>query len=207
MKFISTVFFLLFLWPLSLLAAGPVGGLDTYLAGFKELQGKFDQQILDNRGSAISKSTGEFYLQRPNQFRWDVMQPFHQLIITNGKKVWVYDEELEQLSINPIDASYGTTPAMLLSSTKPLYEDFRVTDLGEEKGLYWYELKPKGEETQFQQLRLGFMNGELFILQIEDSFGQYTHVHFSDIKKNQPQPAGLYEMKVPAGVDVVGSPD
>ena len=163
--------------------------------------------MLDNRGSVISKSDGDFALRRPNQFRWEVKKPFHQLIITDAKKVWVYDEDLEQISINPIDASYGSTPAMLLSSAKPLHEDFRVTDLGQEEGLYWYELNPKKGETQFQQLRLGFKNGELQTLQIEDSFGQFTQVYFSGVKKNKPQSAGLYKMNLPDGVDVIGSPD
>lgn len=207
MKFLGALLSFCLMWPLSLFAAAPVGGLDAYFAGFKELEGKFEQQVVDKRGTLISKSDGNFALRRPNQFRWEVKKPFHQLIITDAKKVWVYDEDLEQISINPIDASYGSTPAMLLSSAKPLYEDFRVTELGQEEGLYWYELNSKKEETQFQQLRLGFKNGELQTLQIEDSFGQFTHVYFSSVKKNQPQSAGLYKMNIPDGVDVIGSPN
>jgi len=195
---------LLFMFCFSQVQAEPAERqLQTFFDGLKTLSAKFEQQVSDGDGAIIQQSQGRLWLQRPGRFRWDYQQPYHQLIVGDGTQVWVYDEDLEQVTVRAFDASMGQTPALLLSSDKPILESFNVTALGEREGINWLQLLPRGEDAAFDELRLGLSNGRLRFMELRDGLGHITLLSFSELRRNQKIDPQHFVFVPPVGVDVV----
>jgi len=177
--------------------------LQRFFAGLRTLSADFEQRVTDTDGALIQQSQGHLWLQRPGRFRWDYQLPYHQLIVGDGEQVWVYDEDLEQVSVRHFDASLGQTPALLLSSDKPLLESFSVIGLGHREGIDWVQLLPREQETAFEELRLGLVDGGLRFMELRDGLGHITLLSFSKLRRNGPVDAQLFVFVPPAGVDVV----
>jgi len=178
--------------------------LDDFLARTHSLRADFIQDVYDDHGRRIEESRGTMYLQRPDRFRWDYSQPYPQIIVGDGKRVWIYDKELEQVTVKPMQNTLTGTPAELLSTTRPLEESFHVRDAGTAEGLEWVELTPKQPEASFSEVRLGFEGDALRRMQLKDSFGQTTRIEFSDVSRNPHLDPDLFTFTPPAGADVVG---
>ena len=143
-------------------------------------------------------------MQRPGKFRWDYLEPYKQLIVSDGSKIWIYDTELEQVTVKPIESGLSDTPALLLSGDKPLDQAFVITDLGENGGLEWVELMPKVSDTSFERVRLGFGKDDLQGMELVDNFGQTTRLDFTNLKRNPAVEQSLFAFTPPPGVDVIG---
>lgn len=178
--------------------------VEGYLSTVQSLEGEFQETIVDDASNLVDEARGKLYLQRPGQFRWDYSEPYLQSVVSNGKKVWVYDSELEQVTVKTLDSSLDDTPAMLLSSTQPVEDTFLVGDLVEKGGIEWVELKPKTAEAVFASVRLGFAGDELDVMELVDNFGQTTRLQFSAVVKNPTLDGALFEFTPPPGVDVIG---
>ncbi len=178
--------------------------VEGYLSNVQSLEGEFQETIVDDASNLVDEARGKLYLQRPGQFRWDYSEPYLQSVVSNGKKVWVYDSELEQVTVKTLDSSLDDTPAMLLSSTQPVEDTFLVGDLVEKGGIEWVELKPKTAEAVFASVRLGFAGDELDVMELVDNFGQTTRLQFSAVVKNPTLDGALFEFTPPPGVDVIG---
>jgi outer membrane lipoprotein carrier protein len=176
--------------------------LDTYLKDFKTLTAHFSQTVTNEKGKVIENSEGEVYLQRPGKFRWDYRSPYEQSIIGDGKKVWIYDKDLEQVTIKPMDKVMGSTPALILGSDANIDENFKTLELGSSDGLNWIELTPKRADREYTGIKLGFDKGELRQMKLSDNFGQVTALQFSDVKRNAPVDPAKFSFTPPAGVDV-----
>jgi len=177
--------------------------LQAFFDGLKTLTAEFEQRVNDADGALIQQSQGHLWLQRPGRFRWDYQQPYHQLIVGDGKQVWVYDEDLEQVTVRAIDATMGQTPALLLSSDKPILESFVVTALGDRDGVSWLQLLPHGKDAAFDELRLGLVSGGLRFMELRDGLGHITLLSFSNVKRNDPIDSARFVFVPPVGVDVV----
>jgi outer membrane lipoprotein carrier protein len=187
-------------------AAMAIGGdeqLQAFFHNLKTLSATFEQRVVDADGAQIQKVSGHMWLQRPGRFRWDYRQPYHQLIVGDGKQVWVYDEDLEQVTVRPLDATLGQTPALLLSSDKPLLDAFTVTALGQRDGIDWLLLQPRDADASFDELRLGLADGRLRAMELRDGLGHTTTLRFSDLQRNQSIDPQRFVFVPPAGVDVV----
>lgn len=179
--------------------------LDDFFANVKALQADFHQTLLDGNGSMVKEASGVLVMQRPGKFRWDYLLPYKQLIVADGKKIWVYDSELEQVTVKPMDTALGSTPALLLSGDQPLEESFTITDLGPNEGLEWVELLPKTPDGSFERVRLAFDETSLRRMELVDNFGQLTALEFKKIQRNvDPDPA-LFSFVPPDGVDIIGA--
>lgn len=178
--------------------------VEGYLQDVQSLQGDFQETVLDEGMTLVNESSGKLYLQRPGQFRWDYSEPYLQSVVSNGKKVWVYDSELEQVSIKSLDSSLDDTPAMLLSSDQPVEDTFVVGELVKSDGKDWVELKPKTTEAVFESVRLGFAGEDLDVMELVDNFGQTTRLTFSGVVKNPKLDVEIFEFVPPPGVDVIG---
>lgn len=176
--------------------------LRAFLARSSTLQADFKQVVINEKGIALQKAEGVFYLQRPGKFRWDYASPYHQQIISNGGKVWFYDVDLEQVTVKKLNAAIGSTPALLLSGDIPLEKNFTIEGQGENEGLYWIKLLPKEEESGFKYVLLGLEGDTLSGMQLSDHFGQLTRIYFSKFKTGSKLDASLFEFKAPSGVDV-----
>lgn len=191
---------------LALPAAAATGSerLETFFDGLRSLNGRFEQTLIDAEGNTVQQASGTFAIQRPDRFRWDYLEPYQQVIVADGERLWFYDTELEQVTVKPLDEAVVGTPAMLLSSTKPVSEEFAVTDLGARDELIWVELTPKTPQSNFDRVRLGFDSDNLARMEVQDSFGQVTRIGFSALKRNPSIEAELFHFVPPTGVDVVG---
>ena len=178
--------------------------LEAFLRDLSSMSAQFNQRVLDESGKLVENSAGEFFVQRPGKFRWSYTQPYAQEIIGTADRVWLYDSDLEQVSIKPIDDALGNSPALLLVSDRPLDELFEVRDLGEQNAVLWLELKPRNENGAFASFRIGMADGVLRLMELMDNFGQRTQLSFADVNRNPTLKAELFTFTPPPGADVVG---
>lgn len=205
------VAFLLLSFSLLFAAIGPAvaGGresLDAFTKGLKGLEGRFSQQVFDSKGKRKESNSGLVALSAPRLFRWEYLKPFPQLILADGKQVWVYDPDLKQASVRPQGVEEQNSPLAALVDPKRLDRDFQMKEAGQASGLEWLELTPKrAEEASFQRARLGFDKTGLARMEVLDTLGQRTEIVFSGWKRNPTFSAKTFRFTPPKGVDVVGS--
>lgn len=180
--------------------------LDNFLANLKNLQTKFEQRLFNETGELVERSEGEFYLQRPDKFRWDYQQPYQQLIVANGKKVWIYDKDLNQVTIKSFQRALGQTPASLLTSTHDVEKDFFINELPAKKTVTRLELIPKNAQAQFESMRLILQGKNLLGFELIDNLGQTTLITCSHLKRNSIVNENLFLFTPPAGADIIREP-
>jgi len=194
----------LLLIPFTALAGEGEKRLQAFFSNVSAVRADFTQQVLGANSETLQETHGKMFLLRPGKFRWDYRKPYEQQIVSDGKKVWLYDVDLEQVTIQSVDSLIGSAPALLLSSDKPINESFNTRELGAEQNLQWIELTPKQEEAGFEKLVLGFDANNLVNMELQDSLGQLTRLKFSDIERNPVIDPGLFDFIPPEGVDVIG---
>lgn len=187
--------------------AGPRDRLDAFTAGLKGLDGQFTQQVFDGQGKLKETSSGRVALSAPRLFRWEYRQPYEQLIVADGKNVWVYDPDLEQATVRPQGIEEQNSPLSALIDPSGLDRQFRVTEAGQADGLEWLELAPRQEgDASFQSARLGWSEAGLERMEVVDVVGQRTEIRFAGWQRNPGFAAGTFRFVPAAGVDVVGEP-
>ena len=179
--------------------------VERYVARLSTLRADFRQEILDAAGGVREQADGTLLLEKPGRFRWEYRHPSEQLLVSDGKTVWLYDADLEQVTVRSLGDSLSTTPAMLLSGRGGVDESFTAADGGQAGGLDWVELAPKLEETDFRLIRLGFRGSELARMDLVDRLGQTTRIDFLAVERNPRLPADSFTFVPPPGVDVVGT--
>ena len=149
------------------------------------------------------ESSGMLRVQRPNRFNLEYRQPYYQLYIADGRELYFYDKDLEQVTVKAQEGMLENTPAMLLSNPAKLDQLYHVKPQGEEGGLFWYELIPRQEGGSFERINLAFRNNHLRIMELQDSFSQTTRLMFKNIKRNPDLDPKLFQFTPPKGVDVI----
>lgn len=177
--------------------------LDRFFKEVRTFKAEFRQVVLDEALNPIQESSGTLYFQRPNKFRWDYDQPFKQHIISDGKKIWVYDVELKQVTVRKLDGALGRTPAMLLVGNGRLNKNFKVKALDKQGKLKWIQLIPKILDGGFEDIRIGFEKGQMRQLEMVDGFGQTTRISLRHNRENRKIRKGIFSFTPPSGVDVV----
>ena len=186
--------------------AGGLQRLEAFTAGLDSLRAQFVQSLFDAQGNTVQESRGTVLLQRPGRFRWEYRLPYEQLIVADGEKLWVYDSELQQVTVKELDNALGNAPIMLLSERRPLQEDFIIHDLQPRDGLQWVELEPRVKDTDFTRITLGMDEQGMKVMELRDSFGQATEVRFVNLEINVAPAAGSFVFEPPPGVDIIGTP-
>jgi outer membrane lipoprotein carrier protein len=171
------------------------------------VQAAFEQVLLDDKLAVKKESSGRFALARPGKFRWDYAAPNEQTIVSDGKKLWVYDHELAQVTVKPLDGALASSPAALLGGQGKLADNFKVTDVGADGALYWIELEPKVDDAEFEKVRLGLGAKFIEVMELTDAFGQLTRITLKDAVLNGTLAKATFNFVPPAGVDVVGDTD
>jgi outer membrane lipoprotein carrier protein len=186
-------------------ASSPASEVERYLAGLASWSADFQQTIDDGQGKVLRSGAGKFYLQRPGKFRWDYSEPSEQLVLADGKQVWFYDKDLAQANVRNMDSTLASTPAMLLSGSESVSNQFDITALPANGGLQWFQLLPKHPDTDFQLVRIGFdKEGELASMFLADKLNQVTQLTFTHPTRNPKFPPDLFSFSPPPGVDVIG---
>lgn len=192
------------------IAAGVTDGkqrAEQFLQGLEGLQAQFTQRLSDRSGQVTDESSGTLAIKRPNRFRWDYRDPHEQVIVADGTRVWVYDSDLEQVTVRKLDVALSSTPAMLLSGEGALTDNFNITDASDRDGVLWVRMEPKRNDTDFRAVRLGFAGTkaqELKFMELSDKLGQTTLLEFSKFERNPKLDPSRFVFKVPPGADVIG---
>ena len=178
--------------------------LQDFFSDVSAVRADFKQQVLGKDKQNLQETSGQMLLLRPGRFRWDYKKPYEQQIISDGKKVWLYDIDLEQVTVKTVDGVLGSTPALLLSSDTPIEENFTINELGTEQDLQWVELLPLEKESGFERLVLAFDDTNLVSMELHDAFGQLTRLLFSNIERNPVIDPVKFDFIPPKDVDVIG---
>ena len=177
--------------------------LEKGLANLASVRAEFTQDLLAKDGTSTEHAAGTLYLKKPGRFRWDYSSP-KQLIVCDGTTLWLYDPELEQATTRRVKETLSQTPAMLLSGEARVRDGFDVRDGGRAAGLDWIVLKPKANDTDFREIRLGFAGDALKRMEFADKLNQRTAIELSHLERNAVLADALFQFVAPPGVDVIG---
>lgn len=184
--------------------ADAIKRLEEYVSETRTLRGDFQQTVQDRKGRKTQQSSGSFYFSRPGKFRWLYDKPYEQLIVGDGKKIWIHDTDLEQVTVKKMDRAIGESPAALLAGSNDIDKHFNLKDAGEKDGLEWLEATPKDKEGSFEKVRLGFKGSQLAAMELADNFGQRTALRFTNLRRNPSLEPELFRFTPPKGIDVIG---
>ena len=184
--------------------AGARDDLNAFTKGLKGLDGQFTQQVFDARGKQKESASGRVAVSAPRLFRWEYAKPYPQLIVADGKSVWVYDPDLKQASKRPQGVEEANSPLAILLEPAKLDRDFNVKEAGSSGGLSWLQLTPKQAEAGFKTAKLGFGKSGLSRMEYVDALGQRTQISFTGWKRNPTFAKGTFVYVPPKGVDVIG---
>lgn len=185
-------------------AAG-VKRFHTYLQTTRSARGNFTQKVYDGNGNLTQQSSGRFVFERPGRFRWYYLQPYPELIVGNGKQVWIYDQDLDQVTVQRMAKALGSTPAALLAGDANINQAFVLRDAGDRNGMEWLQATPRDPNAGFARIRLGFGATGLDAMELFDNFGQRTELRFYNVKRNVKVDPKLFYFVPPKGADVLGA--
>lgn len=183
-------------------AVDPLMLVQTKLSEIHTLDARFTQTVATKHGVA-SRTTGTLALSRPGRFRWQTQQPTEQIVVADGQRVWIYDKDLEQVAVRKQTQTLGAAGALFLSqSTQAIGRDFTVT-YSQSDHTETFILQAKSSKANFERVILVFHKQQLASIALDDQLGQHTTVTFKQVRINHSEPASLFTLKVPAGVDVI----
>jgi outer membrane lipoprotein carrier protein len=184
--------------------AGGMDRLNEFMNSTLAATGEFEQRIYNRERKLVQESRGTLAFQRPGRFRWAYSKPYPQLIVGDGARVWVYDEDLNQVTVRKLDQALGATPAALLAGANDALKAFTLKDEGTRGGLEWVEAVPRDSDSTFERIRMGFGLTGLERMELTDTFGQTTELRFRGLQRNPRVDPGLFRFAPPKGADVVG---
>jgi chaperone LolA len=200
-KFFTLLFLIL---PLTAHAGG-IDKLKEFIAATHSAQANFTQVVLDRNGKRIQSASGTMQFQRPGKFRWAYQKPYEQLIVGDGVKFWLYDVDLNQVTVKKLDAALGSSPAALLSGNNEIERAFTLKESGNLDGLDWLQAKPKTQDSNFEKILMAFnAQADLVIMELNDAFGQKTVLRFSEMRRNPKLSEQQFKFTPPKGTDVLG---
>jgi outer membrane lipoprotein carrier protein len=178
--------------------------LQRFSEGLETLHAQFEQQVISPDGSTRDGSSGEVWLSRPRLFRWEYGGDFPELVVADGKNIWIYDEELEQVTVRNQTQADMDSPLTLLTDPDRLDEQFLVSEAGETDEWQLLELRSKSDESDFERILLGLRDDSLQLMVMEDAFGLRTEITFRMIQRNPELDSGLFTFEPPESADVIG---
>lgn len=196
-------FFLLVAMPLAASADG-VAQLKSFLRDVRTVKAQFSQAVLDKNGKTLQSASGTMQFSRPGKFRWTYSKPYEQLIVGDGVKLWVYDMDLNQVTVKKLDAAIGSSPAALLAGSNEIEKGFTLTDGGQRDGMEWVDAVPKSKESTFEAVQMGFGKHGLQAMELRDYFGQTTVIRFTSLERNPRIDSAQFKFTPPPGADVIG---
>jgi outer membrane lipoprotein carrier protein len=184
--------------------ASGIERLNEFMALTQAATGEFEQRIYGRDRKVVQESRGTLAFSRPGRFRWVYVKPYPQLIVGDGARVWVYAEDLKQVTVRKLDQALGATPAALLAGSNDALKAFTLKDEGSKDGLEWVEATPREKESNFVSIRMGFGFSGLERMELADTFGQTTELRFTKFQRNARVDPELFRFVPPKGADVIG---
>jgi outer membrane lipoprotein carrier protein len=181
-----------------------VAQLRAFVDGARSAEGEFEQVVTAQSGRRPQEASGSFAYARPGRFHWEYDRPYRQVLIGDGKVLWSWDPDLNQVTVREIGDALGATPAAILFGSGALDDNFELADGGEHDGLAWAEARPRQTESGFEALRIGLADGRLMRMEMRDHFGQTTVIRFTRLQANPALAADRFRFTPPAGADIIG---
>lgn len=191
----------------ALAGAAHAGGIDRlkgFVAGARTAEAEFTQSVTDRAGRVSQQASGRMAFARPGKFRWDYSKPYEQVIVSDGVKLWLYDKDLDQVTVKPLADAIAGTPAALLAGDNAIEKFFHLRDAPDADGLEWLEATPKNRDTSFERIRMGFRGDTLVQMELFDFFGQRTTLRLSRLVRNPTIPPARFAFTPPKGADIIG---
>ena len=184
--------------------AGALDQFKTFVATTKAARGEFTQQQLkkSDASKAVPVSTGTFLFARPGKFIWTYVKPYEQLLQADGEQLYIYDKDLNQVTVKKLGNALGSSPAAILFGSNDLEKNFTLTEAPSRGGLEWLEAKPKAQDSTFQMISIGLRNGTPEAMELHDAFGQTSVLAFKKFEKNPSLSANQFKFVMPKGADV-----
>lgn len=203
----SRLSFTIFAAALSLAGAANAGALDqfkTFVATTKAAKGEFTQQQLkkSDTSKAVPLSSGTFLFARPGKFIWTYTKPYEQLLQADGDQLYIYDKDLNQVTVKKLGNALGSSPAAILFGSNDLEKNFTLSEAGARNGLEWLDAKPKAQDSTFTMISIGLRNGTPEAMELHDAFGQTSVLAFKKFEKNPALSANQFKFAMPKGADV-----
>ncbi|HUQ12510.1 MAG TPA: outer membrane lipoprotein chaperone LolA [Steroidobacteraceae bacterium] len=187
--------------------------LDSYLSQLKTLRTEFSQSVTDSKGRKVQGATGKLTIVRPGKFRWELTPTGSnggaaspQLMVADGKNLWFYDRDLDQVSVKPSASALTATPAGLLAGDSDVRQWFTVSGAGKREGLDWVKVVPKQGDADIREAQLAFDKTDLRRMVLKDKLGQTVQLDFLKSERNPVVPDTDVQFAPPPGADVIGTP-
>lgn len=205
----ATVFgALLFCWlsvsASSVSADDRLNELRSYLAGLTTLEADFEQQVLDSDGEVLELASGTVTLKKPGRFRWNYSQPYERVVVADGERVWIYESDLQQVTVRRLTSGLGETPAALLTGDTKALDQFEYVTSFSADGRDWITLRPRAADTDFSGISLAFRDDLLDALEFQDRLGQRTRLSLTNVARDREIGNAEFEFIVPDDADVIG---
>ena len=184
--------------------ADGVSSLRDFFLNTSAMRANFHQVVNDKKGRKVQEVDGSMQLQRPNKFRWDYNKPYEQQIVSDGKQVFLYDIDLQQVTMRELSKALGSSPAALLAGGDAVEKSFILKNATRKDGLTWVLALPKDKDSGFDRVLLGFKADKLRKMEMIDSFNHITHITFDQVERNPVLQDSTFLFTPPKGVDVVG---
>ncbi|MCG6657363.1 outer membrane lipoprotein chaperone LolA [Halomonas campisalis] len=191
------------LLPVTALASDGAERLTRMLEPLQTYEANFAQRILDGSGERLQEASGQMWLSRPGKFRWEVAAPYQQVVVSDGADVYLYDPDLEQVTVQALDHRVTHTPALLLSGSVGDLTDSYAVSRRQQGSAETFTLVPKAADTLFEELEMTFRGERLSVLMMTDSTGQRTAIEFRDVQMNAFIDDSRFAFEIPEGTDVI----
>ncbi len=185
-------------------ADDPAARLRQALKNMDNISAEFKQTLRDEDKQVVAQSFGTLAMQRPGKFAWIYTQPFEQRIIADGKELWIYDVELDQVTVKPMDSGLSSAPIMILMKQADVGDQFEINEVGQRKFLYWIELVPRAGDLEYTHIYLGIEDERVRAMELRDRFGQSTQIVFDNLRVGVIHNPETFRFEPPPGVDVYG---
>lgn len=183
--------------------ASSIEELKALLQNTTTARARFAQIVFDKDLKVLQQATGRMAFARPGRFRWEYDKPYEQVIVGDGARLWIYDKDLNQVTVRKLEGALGASPAALLAGSNEIEQGYTLSIGGNEQGLDWLEAVPRARDTVFERIRLGFSKAGLEAMELRDQFGQITVIKFSIMEHNAELPPETFRFTPPEGADVI----
>jgi outer membrane lipoprotein carrier protein len=190
-----------------LASASALDQFKSFVAATRSAKGDFTQHLLkadaSGKGTLSKPSTGTFVFARPGKFIWIYQKPYEQVLQADGEKLYIYDKDLNQVTVKKLGNALGSSPAAILFGSNDLEKNFALKEAGVKDGMEWLIATPKAKDSNFDQIAIGLKNGVPEAMELRDSFGQTSVLSFTKFEKNPPLGTTQFKFVVPKGADVI----
>lgn len=184
--------------------AGSIERFQAFVRSTQSARADFEQKVYDRNRKLVQDSKGSFAFVRPGRFRWSYAKPYAQTIVGDGEKVWVHDEDLNQVTVRKLARAMGSTPAALIAGNADIERAFLFSEAGDKNGFEWLDAQPRDRDAGFERIRMGFSATGIEAMELVDNFGQTTELRFLNLQRNPKLDPGSFRFTPPKGADVLG---